>query len=64
MASRVIGIHTVSGAVTAVVVGIAANPEGQANARVSMVTIEVGLSSEGRGDRERDVDIDIVNMVV
>ena len=29
-----------------------------------MVTVEVGLCGEGRGDRERDVDVDVIDVVV
>ena len=54
VAGRVVRVHTVRGTVAAIVVSIASNPEGQANPRVSMIAVEVGLSSEGGGDGERE----------
>ena len=29
-----------------------------------MITVKVGLSGEGRGDRERDVNVDVINMII
>ena len=64
MASRVIRVHTVCGTVTAIVVWVTLHSEAESDAGVAVVSIEISLCGEWGGGGERDINVDVVNMVV